>query len=604
MAAEDGREGGELVITSSLSSTAAISATEDMTASILSSLSADDSGWAMPAAKAAAACRNISGESDESGGHVAVLLSPAEAAVEALAAEADALHLKAQALNKTGAYAEAVDAYAAFVRKDQESVDAAVALPRPPPDEEIRARCYTSSPFSKWRSSSSSSSSPASFSSSQSSKLSSGDKGSSRSRTPQALDSVRARCVGAIVGAIVADAAAMGVQWIYDPEELERRHAACLAAGHLGLDFHDPPASPHFDYESGRNSPYGEQSLVLLESLAEHGCLDTAAYADAFGGLFGAGWRGYRDASCKGFLRRWATGAMPPATGADDFQINCVVRLPSLITAFGGVGRCGGGGKNSKNNNQELREAVVAATRVTQNTPRAVAWALMMTDVLEPMIYEGMSPARAVQQGATRALRAERDFLTASEAVASHWYEAGGHLMYKVVPKVETGHAAVVAKLGKNCHIPNSCQTPVHVVLHHIDMAKENGHRGGGGEGAASAAAAEEEEEEEEERGEERGEDGIGMEETKEELKFRSQLSDSKEARQALFAGAIRDAIRQGGCCGSRAGVAGGLLGAYLGGLCGDLSFLPPEWVKKTTAFDKALACAEAICDARQTPVA
>ncbi len=35
-------------------------------------------------------------------------------------------------------------------------------------------------------------------------------------------------------------------------------------AGEMGLEFLDPPQSPFYNYASGRNSPYGEQTAVLL----------------------------------------------------------------------------------------------------------------------------------------------------------------------------------------------------------------------------------------------------------------------------------------------------------------------------------------------------
>lgn len=75
------------------------------------------------------------------------------------------------------------------------------------------------------------------------------------------------RALGAVLGAVVADAAAMGVHWVYDPKELDRLfdlRKSVLAGkqegkGEVGLDFFEPPQSPFFSYESGRASPYGEQ---------------------------------------------------------------------------------------------------------------------------------------------------------------------------------------------------------------------------------------------------------------------------------------------------------------------------------------------------------
>lgn len=50
-----------------------------------------------------------------------------------------------------------------------------------------------------------------------------------------------------------------------------------------GLEFLDPPRSPFYAYGTGRNSPYGEQTLALLRSLAESGGLHAVDYAQVIG---------------------------------------------------------------------------------------------------------------------------------------------------------------------------------------------------------------------------------------------------------------------------------------------------------------------------------
>ncbi len=55
---------------------------------------------------------------------------------------------------------------------------------------------------------------------------------------------------------------------IYDVSVIDGMRASAHEAGKEGIEFFDPPASMFFDYELGRNSPYGEQLLALLESLA------------------------------------------------------------------------------------------------------------------------------------------------------------------------------------------------------------------------------------------------------------------------------------------------------------------------------------------------
>jgi hypothetical protein len=77
---------------------------------------------------------------------------------------------------------------------------------------------------------------------------------------------------GAILGAIVADAASMGLHWLYDVGRIRN-------VGGAKPEFNDPdPASyervtgyfAHSQKRSGDLSHYGEQLLVMLRSLLQN----------------------------------------------------------------------------------------------------------------------------------------------------------------------------------------------------------------------------------------------------------------------------------------------------------------------------------------------
>lgn len=86
----------------------------------------------------------------------------------------------------------------------------------------------------------------------------------------------------------------------------------------------------------------------------------------------------------QGFLRAHSLGQLPPATGTDDKQADCVARLAPLVAAFGG--------------DPQLLVCVEAATRVTQNQDEAVAWALAGAAVLERLLLGGLAPSEAVER--------------------------------------------------------------------------------------------------------------------------------------------------------------------------------------------------------------
>ncbi|MFI5403150.1 MAG: ADP-ribosylglycohydrolase family protein, partial [Planctomycetota bacterium] len=113
------------------------------------------------------------------------------------------------------------------------------------------------------------------------------------------------RARNAILGALVGDAAALGLHWIYDTDEARRR-------GGSTPEFHGP-ARYHLRRRAGDFTHYGDHAMVVLESLAERGRLDLDDYKSRMLARFGdPAYEGYLDKASKSLL---ATGK-----GADDDQ--------------------------------------------------------------------------------------------------------------------------------------------------------------------------------------------------------------------------------------------------------------------------------------------
>jgi ADP-ribosylglycohydrolase len=134
-----------------------------------------------------------------------------------------------------------------------------------------------------------------------------------------------------------------------------------------------------------------------------------------------------------------------------------------------------------------------------------------------------------------------------------------GHLD-KVLQLQQTPHADAVQELGRNCHMPNALQTPIHAVLHHEWLAAQQQQEQQGSGTATSNALH-----------------GLSL-----------------EAKQGVFVAAIREVMLAGGCCASRASYAGACLGALLG-----REAVPDSWVQRCDAGDKVQQWAAAVCGAR-----
>lgn len=136
--------------------------------------------------------------------------------------------------------------------------------------------------------------------------------------------------------------------------------------------------------------------------------------------------------------------------------------------------------------------------------------------------------------------------------------------LQRVLELRDTPHAAAVEELGRNCHLPNSCQTPLHAVLHHMHkwQQQQQQQSGEGGDGGCGGSASQE----------------------------------KKEAKQQVLVAAVRDALAAGGCCASRASYVGACMGAVLG-----LDALPEEWLHtKYEASGRVCSWADAVCDSRR----
>lgn len=136
---------------------------------------------------------------------------------------------------------------------------------------------------------------------------------------------VRDRCKHMILGALVADAAAMGLHWIYDQKHIRKLAPTTPefmppeARNYEGV----PAYFAHPTRAAGAQSQYGEQSLVMLRTLVEaDGHYDPAAYASAFRAHFGYGgaYVGYIDHATRETLDNFRR--------LDDAAMTCAQALP------------------------------------------------------------------------------------------------------------------------------------------------------------------------------------------------------------------------------------------------------------------------------------
>ncbi len=250
----------------------------------------------------------------------------------------------------------------------------------------------------------------------------------------------------ALIGAYIADAATLGVHWLYDPERIEalgkalwRTPDAADFAGAKGVFV-------HHGKRSGDISQYGAQLRVMVQSLgATGGRFDVTDYQTHFAAAFGPGgwWHGYIDKATKGTLANIVTETSP--SGAYDDHIPALSALPALIAA--GVSD----------------ETCAAAVATVSNHEASTAYAPAAWTALRA-VMGGAAKADALQQGIGAADTAVRGSLVAA-------FEGAGR-----------DPVAFAGEVGRACPLPQSMPVAFQIAAtagNYVEAIEMNARAGG-----------------------------------------------------------------------------------------------------------------------------
>lgn len=247
-----------------------------------------------------------------------------------------------------------------------------------------------------------------------------------------------------LLGALVADAASLGVHWIYDPERI-----ADIAARQGGHSSFTPVDAANFENtkayfahglrRSGMLTQYGEVLRLAIQLMnANDGAFEVASYRAAFAAHFGPGgpYQGYIDRPTRAALDNIA--AEKSLSGIDDDQCPAVARLPAVFARYHGK--------------ETLNEMIVKAMEVTNVNDVAAAYNSVFADVL----------SRVAQKDPIRdALEAAAD--AADDSIKSELMDA-----LSTSDANSTDYAGLV---GRACHLPTAGPVMFHILKHSNDYA-------------------------------------------------------------------------------------------------------------------------------------
>lgn len=197
-----------------------------------------------------------------------------------------------------------------------------------------------------------------------------------------------------LMGAFCADAAALGLHWIYDPARIEAVAAAQGRAAFTPINpvhFKGVPAYfAHGQRQNGALTQYGEVLHTATQSLiATNGQFTESHYQAAYAAHFGPGgtYTGYIDRPTRGTLANLAAGQTDPS-GIDDDQLPATATLPAIVVAT--------------HNAPDQIATLTRAIRVTNVNDTATTYGLAFANLLA-QVLNGTPVARALQTTAANA---------------------------------------------------------------------------------------------------------------------------------------------------------------------------------------------------------
>jgi ADP-ribosylglycohydrolase len=247
-----------------------------------------------------------------------------------------------------------------------------------------------------------------------------------------------------LFGALVADAASLGVHWLYDPERI-----AEIAGQQGGRSAFTPVDAKNFEgargyfahgaRQNGMLTQYGEVLRLAIRSINAEGGFDVGAYQTAFTAHFGPGgsYQGYIDRPTRGALANILAEVSP--SGIDDDQHPAIATLPAVFARY--------------RDTPDLTPMINAAMQVTNVNSIATAYSTVFADLLARVTTgEGLHSAlEAAAAAADPLIRAElSEGLTTTEPSSVDYGE----------------HA------GRACHLPMSGRLMFHILKHSADFTE------------------------------------------------------------------------------------------------------------------------------------
>jgi ADP-ribosylglycohydrolase len=239
-----------------------------------------------------------------------------------------------------------------------------------------------------------------------------------------------------VLGSFLADSLSLGAHWIYDVKSIKKQF------GRVETLLKPFPDSYHPTKDKGEMTHYGDQAMVLLNSVAAKRRFDLEDFSSRWQALF-RDYQGYFDQATKATLKNFASGKTAREAGSPSSDLAGAARIAPLVFLF-------------RDDLDGLAKAAAAQTRITHNNPLVIGSAEFFARVCWKVLH-GTPPTTALSRVVAERFKA---------SPLSEWVKKG------MESRAEESVSAV-AGFGQSCHVDEAFPATVHLISKYENDFKE-----------------------------------------------------------------------------------------------------------------------------------
>ncbi|MGA2404294.1 MAG: ADP-ribosylglycohydrolase family protein [Syntrophobacteraceae bacterium] len=230
-----------------------------------------------------------------------------------------------------------------------------------------------------------------------------------------------------VLASFAADSLALGAHWIYDTGEIDRKF------GRVEGLLKPLENSYHATKDLGEFTHYGDQTIVLLESIVASSGFDIDDFARRWKKLF-ATYNGYADKATTETLANFASGKNPQESGSSSSDLAGAARIAPLVYRY-------------RNDLGELLSSAKTQTAMTHDNPLVIDASDFFARVTWKVL-EGETPISAIREVREEHFR---------QSLLGQWTAEG-------LESTRSDTRSAILKFGQPCYVERAFPSVVHLI--------------------------------------------------------------------------------------------------------------------------------------------